>query len=99
MTISSVFSNRRLSFAHRLALLTGSVIAVCLAVAVFVAEGMLRRAAISGMHERLSRSTGQLATVIQAGVRQGLSRYAAIAADSALLHVLADSGGNAIAKA
>jgi signal transduction histidine kinase len=99
MTISSVFSNRRLSLAHRLALLTGSVIALCLAVAVFVAEGMLSRAAISGMHERLSRSTRQLATVIQAGVRQGLSRYASIAADSVLLHVLANSGGNGIANA
>lgn len=99
ITIPSLLPNRRTSLARRLALLTGSVIGVCLAVAVIVADGMLTRSAISEMRDRLSRSTRQLATVTQGAVRQGLTRYASIARDPVLLYLLGDADGSAPARA
>jgi signal transduction histidine kinase len=90
---------RRVSLARKLSLLTGGVIALCVAVALVVVDRMLTRSAITGMQERLTRSTGQLATVAQTGVRQSVARYAAIARESSLAPVLDDAGIAAAPKA
>src|SRR4051812_48375306 len=84
----TIASHRRLPLARKLSLLTGSVIALCLAVALAVVDRMLTRSTIAGMQDRLTRSTEQLASIAQNGVRQGLPRYAAIARDSAVLHAI-----------
>lgn len=82
-------SHSRLSLAHRLSLLTGSVIAACVLVVLAAAHEVLTRSAITAMEARLATATNHLAGIAQANVRQLGARYAGAAHDPALKAALA----------
>ena len=89
--MSTAFPRFRLSLAQRLSLLTGLVVAVSLALALAATYEVLTRSAISEMEDRLVRGTRQLASSAVIAIRQSRARYTAVAADSAVRRVLADT--------
>src|SRR5690349_11457463 len=78
----------RLSLAHKLSILTGSVITLCLVVVLGAAYEVLTRSALGGMQARLDTATRQLAGLVQEGMRQTNPRYALLARDSATRRAL-----------
>jgi signal transduction histidine kinase len=78
-----------MSFARKLSLLTGAVIAICLLVVLGVAYEALTRSAMSGASESLGRATRELASIAQNGIRQTQSRFGAVAKDPAVQRALA----------
>ena len=86
-------SHSRLSLAHRLSLLTGSVIALCVVVVLAATYEVLTRSAITGMLARLATATHHLAGVSQENLRQLGARYALVAHDPAVKAALTVGGG------
>jgi signal transduction histidine kinase len=81
----------RLSLAQRLSLLTGAVVALCLALALTATYEVLTRSAVTEMQDRLVGGTRQLASSAAISIRQTRARYASIAADSAVRRALVDT--------
>src|SRR3954447_10771052 len=69
-----------------------SVVVVVLGTAMIVVWYTLTRSAVSVVEDRAQRSVRTLATGIGAGVRGAQPRYAAVAHDSAIAHLLANPG-------
>ena len=69
----------RMSLARKLALLTGAVIAVSLAIVLGVAYETLTGSAVDRGLEGLNRATHEIATIGETGLRQARSRYSSVA--------------------
>jgi signal transduction histidine kinase len=79
----------RISLARQLSLLTGAVITVSLLIVLAVAYEALTRSALSGASQTLIRSTRQLASLGETGIRQTRTRFATAARDPAIRRALA----------
>ena len=89
---------RRISFAEKLAFLTGTVIALCLVVILGAAYEVLTRSAISAGRERLTTATRRLAGIAATNIRQSAARYAAVANDPLLRRTLAIADADSLAR-
>jgi signal transduction histidine kinase len=85
---------RALSLERKLPLLMIAVLAVVLAVSLFLTYGTLTRAAEGAARERIGRAARQLATSAQAAMLQRVTQLRELTRDTAVLRVLRVPGSN-----